>query len=255
MQQTTNYGLNKPESTDIVDISVLNENADIIDEQMKTAAEHISNQSNPHGVTKTQVGLANVPNVTTNNQTPTYTEASTLATLTSGEKLSVAFGKIKKAITDLISHLSNQSNPHSVTASQAGAIATSAIVHSAEVTDTAKVPGMDLISNMQEQITTIHNSFAKHKIIILDGVSASSPISFSSSGNEPIKITAFTIVAVANGAEYLSLCGAFLQPMCRADNIYSPTITMDGAVYTISIGDTVQRRVYVLLEYLRNVDL
>ena len=42
-----------------------------------------------------------------NEQAPTYSEASTLATLTSGEKLSVVFGKIKKAIADLISHLAD----------------------------------------------------------------------------------------------------------------------------------------------------
>lgn len=82
--------------------------------------EHKSDKNNPHGVTASQVGLDKVPNVTTNDQTPTYTEASMLAGLTSGEKLSVAFGKIKKAITDLISHLDNKSNPHSVTASQIG---------------------------------------------------------------------------------------------------------------------------------------
>lgn len=43
----------------------------------------------------------------TNDQTPTYTEASERAKLTSGEKLSIAFGKISKAITDLISHIGN----------------------------------------------------------------------------------------------------------------------------------------------------
>lgn len=75
---------------------------------------------NPHGVTKSDVGLGNVPNVTTNDQTPTFTAATTLATLTSGEKLSVAFGKIAKAITDLISHIANKSNPHGVTKSQIG---------------------------------------------------------------------------------------------------------------------------------------
>lgn len=57
--------------------------------------------------TASEVGLGNVPNVATNDQTPSYTEATTLAKLTSGEKLSVAFGKISKAITDLISHLSD----------------------------------------------------------------------------------------------------------------------------------------------------
>ena len=68
---------------------------------------HTDNTSNPHSVTKTQVGLGNVPNVATNDQTPSYTEATSLAKLSSGEKLSVAFGKISKAITDFISHIGN----------------------------------------------------------------------------------------------------------------------------------------------------
>lgn len=88
-------------------------------------SEHIKNTSNPHSVTAKQVGLGNVPNVTTNDQTPTYTESSSLTNLVSGEKLSVAFGKIKKATTDLIAHLANTSNPHKVTASQVGAAAES----------------------------------------------------------------------------------------------------------------------------------
>lgn len=67
-----------------------------------------------------EVGLGNVPNVATNDQTPTYTEATTLTKLTSGEKLSIAFGKISKGITDLISHIANKSNPHGVTKAQVG---------------------------------------------------------------------------------------------------------------------------------------
>lgn len=67
--------------------------------------EHLGSKSNPHSVTKEQVGLENVPNVATNDQTPTYTAASANTALTSGEKLSVAFGKIAKAIASLISHL------------------------------------------------------------------------------------------------------------------------------------------------------
>lgn len=79
---------------------------------------HTKKTDNPHSVTKAQVGLSNVPNVATNNQTPTFTEGTSLVKLTSGEKLSVAFGKIAKAITDLISHIRNKSNPHGVTAAQ-----------------------------------------------------------------------------------------------------------------------------------------
>lgn len=58
-------------------------------------------------LTPSDVGLGNVPNVSTNNQTPTYTEATTLAKLTSGEKLSAAMGKIAKAVADLITHLAD----------------------------------------------------------------------------------------------------------------------------------------------------
>lgn len=68
---------------------------------------HIINTTNPHNVTKAQVGLGNVDNVNTNNQTPTYTLASTNTTLTSGEILTTAFGKIAKAISSLISHLAD----------------------------------------------------------------------------------------------------------------------------------------------------
>ena len=83
-------------------------------------SSHTGNKTNPHGVTKSQVGLGNVPNVATNDQTPTYTLASGNTALTSGEKLSVAFGKIAKAISSLISHLANKSNPHGVTKAQVG---------------------------------------------------------------------------------------------------------------------------------------
>lgn len=81
---------------------------------------HMGDTDNPHSVTKSQVGLGNVPNVATNDQTPTYTQASTLANLTSGEKLSVSLGKIMKAIADFITHKNSTSNPHSVTKSQVG---------------------------------------------------------------------------------------------------------------------------------------
>jgi hypothetical protein len=89
-----------------------------VDTSIGVVNDHVKNTANPHSVTKSQVGLSNVPNVSTNNQTPTYTEASTLAKLTSGEKLSVAFGKISKSITDLIAHIGNKNNPHGVTKSQ-----------------------------------------------------------------------------------------------------------------------------------------
>ena len=82
---------------------------------------HTDDTSNPHSVTKDQVGLGNVPNVGTNDQTPTYSPAATPAHLLSGEKLSAAFAKIAAAVSSLISHIANRNNPHNVKAEQVGA--------------------------------------------------------------------------------------------------------------------------------------
>lgn len=50
---------------------------------------------------KSKVGLDNVPNVATNDQTPTFIESETRTNIVSGEKLSILFGKVKKFFTDL----------------------------------------------------------------------------------------------------------------------------------------------------------
>lgn len=100
---------------------------------------HTGNVENPHNVTKEQVGLGNVPNRSTNDQTPTYDTATTFATLSSGEKVSTAFGKIKLAITNLINHIANKSNPHGVTASQVNAAAKSH-THNASDINAGTVP-------------------------------------------------------------------------------------------------------------------
>ena len=81
---------------------------------------HTVNKSNPHSVTKSQVGLGNVPNVSTNDQTPTFSQAAKLVNITTGEKLSIMLGKISKAISDLLSHIESKENPHSVNKTQVG---------------------------------------------------------------------------------------------------------------------------------------
>lgn len=95
----------------------------IISESISTVSkaefsQHTKNLNNPHQVTKEQLDLGNVPNVSTNNQTPTFEEAKKLENIESGEKLSAIFGKIKLAITRLFKHLEDKNNPHSVTAEQ-----------------------------------------------------------------------------------------------------------------------------------------
>ena len=66
-----------------------------------------------------------------NNQTPNFDDTVPLEKLTSGEKISLAFGKIARAIIELISHIGNKSNPHSVTTEQIGAASVSH-THTAE---------------------------------------------------------------------------------------------------------------------------
>lgn len=71
-------------------------------------------------ITKSNIGLDKVQNVTTNGQTPTFNVASALVALKSGETLTLMLGKIARGINDLISHLANESNPHAVTKEQVG---------------------------------------------------------------------------------------------------------------------------------------
>ena len=100
---------------------------------------HTEDNDNPHGVTKAQVGLGNVPNVSTSDQTPAFTEETTLANINSGETLGTIFGKIKLAITNLINHLSARDNPHKCTAAQVGAAAL-AHTHSASNINNGVLP-------------------------------------------------------------------------------------------------------------------
>ena len=83
--------------------------------------DHIDNTRNPHSVTKSQIGLGNVPNVSTNDQTPTFDVPTTIDSIRSGERLGNLFGKISRAILDLISHVNSRNNPHGVTADQVNA--------------------------------------------------------------------------------------------------------------------------------------
>lgn len=96
---------------------------------------HVQDRANPHGVDKAAVGLGNVPNVATNDQTPTFTEAVAPAVLKSGEKLSASFGKLAAAVSGLIVHLAAKGkNVHKETAESIGAAKTSHRHSAADIT-------------------------------------------------------------------------------------------------------------------------
>lgn len=84
---------------------------------------HKNNTENPHNVTKQQVGLENVPNLTPSNMTINFSEEEQRQQLNTGEKLSTLMGKLKKIVSDVISHLTDTENPHNVTRQQLQAAA------------------------------------------------------------------------------------------------------------------------------------
>lgn len=104
----------------------------VTDETLNTLNEHTKNTENPHKVTAQQVGLGNVPNVATNDQTPTFTAASSRTNINSGETLATIFGKIKKwfsdlktiaftgSYTDLLNKPTSMQNPNSLTLTMNG---------------------------------------------------------------------------------------------------------------------------------------
>lgn len=102
--------------------------------------QHTGDNRNPHKVSAEQIGLGNVPNVTTDNQTPTieylglpytgkYTDFTGLNLDTmdpaNGEQLKTILGKMASVIKEALRHMANTSNPHNTRYSQSGAAASS----------------------------------------------------------------------------------------------------------------------------------
>lgn len=80
MLTTGNYGLKKPEGTDPVDVQDFNENADIIDAELKKRPTATGNAS---------------------DMTNTFVQAEMRADLVSGEALKTSLGKVMKWFSDL----------------------------------------------------------------------------------------------------------------------------------------------------------
>ena len=133
----------------------IDEVRDTVEENKRLFDAHITDMGNPHKVTKNQVGLGNVPNVTTNNQEPTYMQASVLENIVSGETLSTSMGKIQKAIDESIKHFADKENPHEVTTEQINAVNTSqlGVVNGVATLDASgKVPASQLPSYVDDVI-------------------------------------------------------------------------------------------------------
>lgn len=115
--ETQNYGYPKPDAEDFYNVEDFNKAMDMIDGDVKGVEDAVSAlreekadgaelkghlaAANPHGITKDSLGLGNVANVATNDQTPTFSQAASRENINSGERLSVIFGKVKKYFADL----------------------------------------------------------------------------------------------------------------------------------------------------------
>ena len=80
---------------------------------------HINNKSNPHGVTKAQVGLGNVQNLAPADMPVSTAQATAIAE---------AKAAGTKAQTDLNTHANRKDNPHNVTRAQLGLATTDQVV-------------------------------------------------------------------------------------------------------------------------------
>lgn len=80
---------------------------------------HIGNKSNPHNVTKAQVGLGNVQNLTPADMPVSTAQAAAIAD---------AKAAGTKAQTDLNTHVNRRDNPHNVTRAQLGLATTDQVV-------------------------------------------------------------------------------------------------------------------------------
>lgn len=80
---------------------------------------HIANKSNPHGVTKAQVGLGNVNNTSDADKPVSTAQATAIAE---------AKAAGTNAQTNLTTHMQNMSNPHGVTRDQLGLGTTAEII-------------------------------------------------------------------------------------------------------------------------------
>lgn len=81
--------------------------------------QHIANKSNPHGVTKAQVGLGNVDNTSDANKPVSTAQASSIAD---------AKAAGTAAQTSINNHAGRKDNPHSVTRTQLGLATTDNVV-------------------------------------------------------------------------------------------------------------------------------
>ena len=172
--------------------------------------EHIADDSNPHHVTKEQLGLGNVTNVSVNNAKPTVTEASSLTALANGDTAKTLWGKVAKAVSTLISHVANVSNPHNVTYKQVGAAAaahehsgadiTSGTVSASRLPTVPVTKGGTGAATAAAARTNLGAAAASHTHATSDITSGTLPVANGGTGASTAAAAANNVLAAGAGA-------------------------------------------------------
>lgn len=113
---------------------------------------HISSTENPHSVTKTQVGLGNVDNTSDLNKPVSTATSSALSGKSDTNHNHDLTYEAKNA--NIQSHISSTSNPHSVTAAQAGAVPTSRTVNSKALSANVTLTTADIADSTDKRYVT-----------------------------------------------------------------------------------------------------
>ena len=180
---------------------------------------HISSTSNPHLVTKSQVGLGSVDNTSDLNKPISTATASALSGKSDTSHLHT--GTYEPASANIQSHISSTSNPHATTASQVGAEPDGAVAeHNVSGTAHADLrPVYYSPATMTVNAGTL-NAGAVGDLAAVGGTDVSIQ---EASGTDPITVT-FTFTGVDrfdNVRMYLDYIGGASHVI--ACEIYNPT--------------------------------
>lgn len=120
MKHTKNYNLNKPESTDYVNIEDFNENFDAIDAELKKNKDKVDSIE----VSKEEVGLGNVDNVKQASEEDFLNHKKDKSNPHNVTKKQIDLENVKNieqaSKVEFKDHADNRDNPHDVTKAQVG---------------------------------------------------------------------------------------------------------------------------------------
>lgn len=228
--------------------------ADITVSVISAGAIPYSEKGNSNGVATLDGGgkipKAQIPDITptdvgcipttgdASNAKVTYTRASTLTNLVSGEKFSTAFGKISKAVATLISHIADTNNPHSVTKEQLGLFNTSNnnildnpwfTVNQRAIASGNITPSSDYVVDRWKFNVTSTGSSNGSFLVNSSGLKLTPPTGGSWSINQPISELEYKIL---NGKKITA------SVMLSSGTIYKGTITRSESTKQDIITDS-----------------